>query len=71
MAEQAEVVRKLKDDEGLNNSAPEVKAAVEVLLERKAVATRMRDAIDRAATFRPAPPSEPADKIEYELEEIS
>lgn len=70
-AQQAEVVRDLKDVQGLKNSAPEVQAAVDVLLERKAVVTRMRDAIDRAATFRPEPSSVPAENITYELEEIS
>ena len=41
-AEQAQVVRDLKESKGLGNSSPEVQAAVDELLERKAVVERLK-----------------------------
>ena len=41
-AEQAQAVRELKEGKGLDNDSPEVQAAVEELLKRKAAVEEMK-----------------------------
>lgn len=72
MAQQGEVVRKLKEDQGLSNSAAEVKDEVAQLLKLKETASRLQDALSRGASLwedsEEAPP--PEEGIEYEREAI-
>ncbi len=72
MAQQGEAVRKLKEDQGLSNSAAEVKDEVAQLLKLKETASRLQDALSRGGSLwedsEEAPP--PEEGIEYEREAI-